>query len=183
MGVLCYTRLMKLNRPPGVPTGDDASAPQAVAVAGGGIIDLEKAGAELRNVAQILYLHIAAELSKSPEAFPFPGMDPDAYAVRKAEEKEEADLGIELPVEITPIDTLLDRMRSEGIKVMMGSAGSLDAFILPRGSNDIVADGLLPRHLQTASGMDNTLEFLILSSRQYKSGNYLTALPSGSLEN
>jgi len=87
------------------------------------------------------YLSLAKDLSERHEGFPFPGINGEAYEKIKAEEEAYLE-------HITPIDDLLARLESEGIKVVFGNhpeSGSV--FILPKNSFDIKRDSLFPRHL------------------------------------
>ncbi len=102
------------------------------------------------------------EANKNKERFPFPGIDPDAYAKIKADEEE-------FPGYATPIDTLVARFRAEGMKVALGKhPGSGNIFILPSGSDDIEQDSLLPRHLLFEGIMDGRLKQLIKISKTRK---------------
>lgn len=99
---------------------------------------------------------LAKELSESQESFPFPGIHPESYSKIKAEEEE-------YPGCATPIDELLERFANEGMKVVLGAhPESGNVFILPRGSDDIENDSLLPRSLQIDEIMDEKLKQLIL---------------------
>ncbi len=107
-----------------------------------------------RKVREIVAL--TRELSARPEAFPFPGIKPESYARIKAEEEQ-------YPGFATPIDNLLARFDSEGMKVVLSPQfpESGNIFILPKGSDDIGNDNLLPRHLQITETMDEKLKKLI----------------------
>lgn len=101
-------------------------------------------------------ISLALELSESMENFPFPGIKPESYARIKADEEE-------FPGYATPIDELLKRFESEGLKVVLGKfPESGNVFILPQGSDDIENDNLFPRHLSTEGDIDERLLKLIL---------------------
>ena len=73
-------------------------------------------------------------ISESPAPLPLTALNQDVY---KRIKEGEADL----PPFITPIDDILDRCKSEGIKVVLGkNPNSGNFFILPAGSNDIEGD-------------------------------------------
>jgi hypothetical protein len=109
-----------------------------------------------------LRLTLAKELSESQESFPFPGIDPVALAKMQADD-------IEFPGYTTPVDTLLDRCRSEGIKVIFGKhPESGNVYIVPAGEGDPPNEDdmyLFPRHLQENEMMDGTLRGLIVTDR------------------
>ncbi len=99
---------------------------------------------------------LARELSESKESFPFPGIDPESYATLKSAEAE-------LPGYATPIDALVERFESEGMKVALGEyPKSGNVFILPSQSDDIENDSVFPRHLQIDEVIDERLKRLIL---------------------
>ena len=99
-GVVCYTFTMSED-----PTNDfeDESDDSAEA----NRVKIERG----RQVAEIVTL--ARELSERREVFAFPGLDPAAYAAMKATEQEYPGYG-------TPVDKIIARMQSEGIKVVFG---------------------------------------------------------------
>lgn len=84
-------------------------------------------------------LALARNMFERGGVFPFPGIDAAAYTKLKATEE---------PEYATPIDEIIERCTREGVKVVLGNnPGSLDVFILPAGSDDIIRDSLFPRHL------------------------------------
>jgi|SRR3989338_803780 len=102
---------------------------------------------------------LARELWESGERFPFPGIDPEIYARIKADEEE-------YPSYTTPIDTLIERFKNEGMKVMLGKhPESGNVFILPAQSDDIENDIISPRQLQTSESMPEKLRTLITRSK------------------
>ena len=67
---------------------------------------------------------------------------------------------------VTPIDELLKRFVTEGMKVLLGDDPETGlSFIMPAGSDDLVADSLLPRHLQINDEMNEKLKQLITLNR------------------
>lgn len=107
---------------------------------------------------------IALELAEVKEGFPFPGMDRKTYASIKADEEE-------FPGYTTPIDPLLERFRSEGMKVVVGkNIESGNIFILPLQSGDVEHDSIFPRQLDINDNMDERLKKLILLTRKLKNG-------------
>ena len=119
------------------------------------------------------YTTIGKELFESGETFPFPGIDPAAYAALKAEEELLATYTTEynLPGG-TPIDELIEKLKAHGIKVAFFTpvAGGLSFSILPADSPalgvDFDNDGLNPRNLMIVDGMDERLKSLILAHRK-----------------
>ena len=102
---------------------------------------------------------LARELWESGERFPFPGIYPEIYARIKADEEE-------YPSYTTPIDTLIERFKNEGMKVMLGKhPESGNVFILPAQSDDIENDIISPRQLQTSESMPEKLRTLITRSK------------------
>lgn len=102
-------------------------------------------------------ISLAIELSARPEGFPFPGIDPVSYQKLKADEEK-------FPGFATPIDVLIERLRNEGIKVILRADGG-DFYILPSGSDDIENDSIAPKHLQINDTMDEKLKELIRLNR------------------
>ena len=112
---------------------------------------------EAEKVASTIALTI--ELGETHEAFPFPGINPDSYPGLKAHDEE-------FPGYATPIDELVQRLETEGMKVILGNdPRSGNIYILPVGSNDIEKDSICPRHLQISGIMDEKLKELILIDR------------------
>ena len=101
------------------------------------------------------YISLAKELSDRTEGFPFPGVTAEAYIDLKA-------VGEEYPEYTTPIDELMEKYRTQGIKVVIGkSPESGNVFILPRDSDDIEMDNISPRQLELYDDMDDDLIRLI----------------------
>ena len=100
---------------------------------------------------------LALELSESEEGFDFPGINDDDYAKMKETDEE-------FPGYTTPIDEIIERCKSEGIKVVLGkNPSSGNVYILPKGSDDIENDSISPRQLSTEGEIDEALLKLILS--------------------
>ena len=105
-------------------------------------------------------IDLAIELSESRESFPFSGINPEDYAKIKADRDEYPEL-------FSPMDELMERFKSQGIKVMRGNdPSSINAFILPGESTDIENDSIYPRHLQITDAMDERLVKLILLNKR-----------------
>jgi hypothetical protein len=105
-------------------------------------------------------ISLALELSQSPESFAFSGIVPEFYAETKAFEEE-------FPGCATPIDELLERMKTEGIKVVPGKNSECgNMYILPAQSNDVENDSICPRHLQMEGITDEKLKELILADQK-----------------
>ena len=104
-------------------------------------------------------ISLAAELFESSETLPFSGIDPESYLKMKAVEEED-------PGYTTPIDELIERFKSEGMKVILGkNPQSWNVYILPAESTNIEMDSISPRQLQISDGMDEKLRELILFVR------------------
>lgn len=105
------------------------------------------------------YIRLAVELSEHTEAFPFFGINPDAYTVIKKGEQED-------PGYATPIDVLIERFREHGVKIVLGkNPQSGNVFVLPFNSNNIEEDSVFPWHLDIRTDMDLKLKKLILANR------------------
>src|SRR3989344_6325694 len=97
---------------------------------------------------------LARELWESGTYFPFPGIDSKEYMHMKAAEAE-------YPGYTTPIDTLIERFKDEGLKVVLGThPESGNIFIIPAHSNDIENDSIRPQQLQMGDDMDARLKEL-----------------------
>ena len=99
------------------------------------------------------------ELYKSGEIFPFSGIDAESYSKMKAGEEED-------PGYTTPIDEIIERFKSEGMKVVLGkNPQSGNVFVLPAQSDHIEMDSISPKQLQLNEGMNEKLRGLILLVR------------------
>ncbi|MEX0930221.1 MAG: hypothetical protein WDZ79_00940 [Candidatus Paceibacterota bacterium] len=101
---------------------------------------------------------LGRELVESGEIFPFPGIKSEVYDRLKTEEKD-------APGFITPTDTLIERFRTEGLKIRVGRSPE-NVFALPAESDDVVSDSLPINHLISNEVGDPRLRRLIeLASR------------------
>lgn len=117
---------------------------------------LEKEAKEQRKKDLIA---LARELKEVAESLPFPGMDSDIYSKMKKDLEGYPDFS-------APIDELLERFSSQGMKVMFGDdPESGVVYVLPAQSSDIHMDSLFPRHLQITEGMDERVKNLILLNK------------------
>ena len=104
-------------------------------------------------------ISLAAELFESNEIYPFLGIDPESYSKMKAGEEED-------PGYTTPIDEIIERLKNEGMKVILGkNPQSGNVYILPSQSTNIEMDSISPRQLQISEGMNEKLRELILIVR------------------
>ncbi|MDB5258970.1 MAG: hypothetical protein JWO73_178 [Candidatus Taylorbacteria bacterium] len=111
--------------------------------------------ADRKERIRIEEIALAKEMFESRETFPFPGILAEKYEKLKSEE-------VQHPGFSTPIDELIERCKSEGIKVAFGvhlETGSV--YILPAQSDDIENDCLFPRQLEVSDGMNENLRMLI----------------------
>jgi hypothetical protein len=91
----------------------------------------------------------------SREIFPFSGVDPESYVKMKASDEE-------YPGFTTPTDEIIERLKNEGMKVVLGkNPESGNVYILPAGSDDIEMDSISPKQLQISDGMNEKLAQLI----------------------
>jgi hypothetical protein len=101
-------------------------------------------------------ISLAIELGESHETFPFTGISAEVQAKIKTGQEE-------MPGYSTPIDELLERFRSEGMKVVVGKfPESGNVMVLPAGSDDILNDSLPFELLQMNDEMDERLRKLLL---------------------
>ena len=102
---------------------------------------------------------LTKELSNVSEGFVFSGIESDAYANLKADEEE-------FPGYITPIDEIIERLQSEGMKVVFGkNPESGNVYILPMNSENIEEDSIQPKSLIIGETMDARLKELISLDR------------------
>jgi hypothetical protein len=98
-------------------------------------------------------------LCESGVVFSWPGIDPSAYTRIKSDEEE-------FPGYATPVDAIIARCKTEGIKVVVASDSSKrDVYIMPALSTDVANDSLRPKHLQIEAYMDGDLAELISLSK------------------
>jgi len=124
---------------------------------------------ESEKMTKAEYIRLAEKLSESPEGFPFPGVNPEAYAKLKADIEDDAgrsDYDILSPT----LDELIERFKNEGVKVVLSRSADGTCrgtvFVMPMGSTDVQSDNLFPRHLEISSDMDPELKKLILANRK-----------------
>src|SRR3989344_6779869 len=96
---------------------------------------------------------LVRELMEGKESLPFPGLKVGAYEALKAADEESRG---------TPIDELLERFKSEGMKVVPGKyLESGVIFVLPAKSDDIENDSILLKNLEVGGETDPKLKELI----------------------
>ena len=106
-------------------------------------------------------IDLATELSRSGETFPFAGIEAASYTELEASDAEFPDF-------TTPVGEIKDRLRNEGMKVVLGQhPESGNVFVLPAQSNNIEMDSISPKHLAIGEGMDPRLAELIMKTRGY----------------
>ena len=106
------------------------------------------------------YLALAEKLKQKQEGFPFTGIDSDSYSRIKTDEEK-------YPGYVTPIDELVSRFQTHGIKIAFGrEAKSGNVFILPLDSDDIEKDSIAPRQLKITADMDEELMKLVMGDRK-----------------
>ncbi|MHB1163184.1 MAG: hypothetical protein ACYCZZ_01485 [Minisyncoccota bacterium] len=110
---------------------------------------------------------LAIELSESHEVFPFPGIDPEAYAKLKADITADADRS-DYDISLPTLDEVVEHLGTQGMKVVLwkNRKGEYtgDVAIMPKQSTDR-DDSILPKHLQITEKMDERLKELILLVR------------------
>lgn len=105
-------------------------------------------------------VELAKKLSQRTEGFPFRGIEDASLTKLKADDEE-------CPGFVTPIDTLVIQLETQSMKVVLGDdPDSGNVFILPRDSDNVVEDSVLPRHLKVSDDMDPDLRKLILHSKK-----------------
>jgi hypothetical protein len=104
-------------------------------------------------------ISLARELFESQENFPFLGVDPEGYLEMKTGDEE-------APGYSTPTDEILERMKNEGMKIVLGkNPESGNVYVLPAQSTDIEMDSISPKRLKISEGMNEKLTELILLVR------------------
>jgi hypothetical protein len=105
------------------------------------------------------YIQLAKELAGKAEKFPFSGLEEDSYTQIKADDEES-------PGYSTPIDEIIEKLTSQGIKVALGkNPDSGNVYILPFNATDVQQDGLFPRHLKASDDMDPELKKLVMQNK------------------
>ena len=163
--------MIQFNGPPQTPevTGEQMSRRKFIkttgaAVLGGALVgDINIEEKQSREQRKLEYIALARELSESQESFPFPGIDPESYSELKA-------VAEEFPEHSTPIDELIARFTTQGMRVVLseGDPDSGNVFVVPLGSRDVEMDSLFPRHLILTKGVDERLRRLIATNKDMK---------------
>jgi len=100
---------------------------------------------------------LAKEVFEKGEILPFPGIKQESYLKMKAEDEE-------YPGFTTPIDEIIGRLKSEGMKIVLGKhPESGNVFILPAQSNDIETDSILIDRLLTNEELPENVRKIILA--------------------
>jgi hypothetical protein len=129
-----------------------------------GLIGPEEIAARKDEIREAMVTH-AAELSQLKESLPFPGLNPIAYVdIKRAQE--------EFPGYSTPIDELVARFMTEGMKVVFDkNTSGMNAAVVPGRSTDYDSDSVLFRNLQVYGMVDVRLKALITLMAEYKKLN------------
>lgn len=102
---------------------------------------------------------LGKELAAQAEVFPFQGIEESVLETIRQEENE-------YPGLTTPIDELMARCATHGMKIVLGDhPESGNVFLLPADSDNIAEDTLPLKHLKIGEGMDPRLKALILAKR------------------
>ena len=108
------------------------------------------------------FLALARELVEHKESLPFPGINSQSHEAIKATDDT-------FPGYTTPIDQLIERFRSEGMKVALSDTpGNMEVYILPAQSNNIEEDSISPKDLEANEVQSDELKKLISLSRSLK---------------
>lgn len=110
------------------------------------------------------YVALAVEIAGSSENFTFEGLSAEALTALKQDE-------VDIPNYtdyVAPVDEIIARMQSEGIKVVLGRDPQ-NVFILPASSSDVERDSFRPNHLDPKTITDPKLRTLVVGSHNWKS--------------
>ena len=119
-----------------------------------------KSEAEIRGGINSEIALLAREIVERNETFPFPGINPEAYSELKETDEK-------YPVYSTPVDEIIKKCQTEGIKVFFGmNPDDGNVHIAPAQSTKLADDCLFPKYLQITEGMDDSLRQLILKNRE-----------------
>jgi hypothetical protein len=123
-------------------------------------LDQPKSSNEIAEQRDKEIIYWATEMIRRQEILPFKGIDPEIYSNLKAADEE-------YPGMSTPIDEIINRCTSEGIKVVFGrDPDSGNVYILPAQSTDILNDGIQPQSLKITDQMNEGLKRLITLDRE-----------------
>ncbi len=106
------------------------------------------------------WIALAKELAEMKEPLPFFGVTEEAYKKLKDDEAEYGDF-------MAPVDPLLERFKTEGMKVVIsGDPEAGNVYVLPFGSDNETDDNLNPRQLQMTGDMNEKLKELIVRQKE-----------------
>ena len=110
------------------------------------------------------YVSLAIEIVGSAETFSFEGLSTEGLAALKQDE-------VDIPNYTdyaTPVDDIIARMQSEGIKVVLGKDPQ-NVFVLPASSDNVERDSFRPNHLDANTITDPKLRALVIATQNWKS--------------
>jgi len=120
---------------------------------------------ESKELVKEEFLRVGRELFESGKHFPFDfkkGVSAESYAQLKRDDAE-------CPGFVTPIDTLREKLRDGGMRVVLSPhPGNLDVFISDNLEDALENDSLLPRHLEESVIIDPELQHLVWLSKVLK---------------
>jgi hypothetical protein len=121
-----------------------------------------KSEKEIREQRIGEYIALAREFVERGKIFPFPGISKELYESMKKTDEEMAE---EYSGYFTPVDTMIENFKKEGVKVVLGDdPESGNIYIMPANGGTIEMDGMLIEYLNINGDMDEDIKKLILAS-------------------
>ncbi len=104
-------------------------------------------------------ISLAQQIAEKGEVYQFPGIETKSHETLKADDDE-------YPGYTTHVDVILERMKSEGIKIVQANnPQSGNVFAMPAQSNDM-SDSILINHLQVSDHLTKEVQELLLLTKK-----------------
>ena len=109
---------------------------------------------------------LATEIIESGETFPFPGLDNETYLKWKQDEEF-----IDSDFKFTPIDDILEKLKTEGMKISLGKEQNGGVYVSPVSSTRPQEDGLLLKKIIIDDSIDSRIKKLFAVVEEYEKIN------------